>query len=225
MIIDSALSATSTHPVENKVITKELANKVNKEEGKVLSSNDFTDNNKTKLDSIQKGAQINVIEKIMVNGEEQTIKDKTVNIEVTGGGGGGSSADYDSLPVGSIINFDGNEVPVGYEEAPDDIEYSIEEKVVGTYVDGKPIYQKTFTGTYSNGATLLSNVDKMIRVEGQVFIGDMYRLVPYYEVYNGQNYIGVVRVYKNNVTTDFKVAGSGVSALIDITIRYTKTTD
>lgn len=42
-IVDSALSITSTHPVENRVITQALANKVNAEEGKGLSSNNFTD--------------------------------------------------------------------------------------------------------------------------------------------------------------------------------------
>lgn len=43
IVVDTALSSSSTHPVENQVITKALANKVNKEEGKGLSSNDFTD--------------------------------------------------------------------------------------------------------------------------------------------------------------------------------------
>lgn len=43
IVVDSALSITSTHPVENKVITQALANKVTVEEGKGLSSNDFTD--------------------------------------------------------------------------------------------------------------------------------------------------------------------------------------
>ena len=43
IVVDTALSSTSTHPVENQVISKALANKVNKEEGKSLSSNDFTD--------------------------------------------------------------------------------------------------------------------------------------------------------------------------------------
>ena len=46
MVVDSALSSTSTHPVENQVITKALANKVNNEEGKGLSTNDFTKTDK-----------------------------------------------------------------------------------------------------------------------------------------------------------------------------------
>lgn len=43
IVVDSALSTTSTNPVQNKVVTKALNSKVNVEEGKCLSSNDFTD--------------------------------------------------------------------------------------------------------------------------------------------------------------------------------------
>lgn len=103
--------------------------------------------------------------------------------------------------------------------------YSTEEKVVGTYVDGKPVYEKTFTGGYANGATLVSNVDKMISVDGQALISDIYRLIPYFELYGGKSYAGTVRNYQNKITTEFKIADANTSAYIDITIRYTKTTD
>lgn len=43
IVVDSALSISSTHPVENKVITEALSKKVSVEEGKGLSTNDFTD--------------------------------------------------------------------------------------------------------------------------------------------------------------------------------------
>ena len=49
--VDSALSSSSTNPVENRVVTNALANKVTKEKGKDLSSNDFTDEYKEKVDS------------------------------------------------------------------------------------------------------------------------------------------------------------------------------
>ena len=51
IIIDDHLSNISTNPVQNKVITEALNNKVNKESGKGLSSNDFTDEDKEKLNS------------------------------------------------------------------------------------------------------------------------------------------------------------------------------
>ena len=50
--VDSFLSTSSIHPVQNKVITEALNSKVNKETGKGLSSNDFTDTLKEKLNSM-----------------------------------------------------------------------------------------------------------------------------------------------------------------------------
>lgn len=58
--VDSALSTTSTNPVENRVITNALDNKVDKETGKGLSTNDFTTAEKNKLAGIQAGAEQNV---------------------------------------------------------------------------------------------------------------------------------------------------------------------
>lgn len=50
--IDSSLSTTSENPIQNKVITKELNKKVDKVEGKQLSTEDFTSELKTKLDGL-----------------------------------------------------------------------------------------------------------------------------------------------------------------------------
>lgn len=101
IVVDSALSASSEHPVENRVITTELAKKVTKEENKGLSTNDFTNEYKTKLDGIEKKAQVNVIEKIKVNGTEQSITNKTVEINVSGGGTDTSNLWSIVYPVGS----------------------------------------------------------------------------------------------------------------------------
>lgn len=54
--VDSALSSTSTNPVQNKVVNTALGNKVDKVDGKGLSTNDFTAALKTKLDGIATGA-------------------------------------------------------------------------------------------------------------------------------------------------------------------------
>lgn len=47
--VDSSLSTTSENPVQNKVITQELNKKVDKEEGKGLSTNDYTDEDKERV--------------------------------------------------------------------------------------------------------------------------------------------------------------------------------
>ena len=54
--VDSAISSTSTNPVENQAIYTALAGKVDTEAGKGLSSNDYTDTEKTKLAGIEAGA-------------------------------------------------------------------------------------------------------------------------------------------------------------------------
>lgn len=49
--VDDKLSADSLNPVQNKVVTYALGEKVDKEDGKGLSSNDFTDDLKTRLEN------------------------------------------------------------------------------------------------------------------------------------------------------------------------------
>ena len=66
-MVDSTLSATSTNPVQNKVVnTKfetiqaEVDSKVDSIDGKGLSTEDYTTEEKTKLASIAEGAEVNV---------------------------------------------------------------------------------------------------------------------------------------------------------------------
>lgn len=64
-----------------------LQNKVNKVEGKQLSTNDYTNEEKSKLNLIEERAQVNIIEHILLNGVEQIPKTidsvpKTVNLQV-----------------------------------------------------------------------------------------------------------------------------------------------
>lgn len=60
-----------------------LNNKVDKEDGKQLSSNDYTTTEKNKLAGISSGAQANVIETVQLNGNNITPADKTVNVQVS----------------------------------------------------------------------------------------------------------------------------------------------
>ena len=62
---------------------KALVNtKVDKENGKGLSTNDYTTADQTKLSGIESGAEVNAIENIAVNGATQAITNKLVNILV-----------------------------------------------------------------------------------------------------------------------------------------------
>ena len=68
--------------LDNLGIIALLNNKVDKEEGKGLSTNDFTTSFQTKLAGIENYAEVNKIENIQVNGTTQTITNKTININV-----------------------------------------------------------------------------------------------------------------------------------------------
>lgn len=62
-----------------------IDNKVDKVDGKGLSTNDYTTAEKTKLSGIAEGAQVNVIEEIQVNGTKVAPSAKKVNIAVPTG--------------------------------------------------------------------------------------------------------------------------------------------
>ena len=53
LVVDTSLSVNSAHPIANSAVTRGLnavsQNKVDKEEGKGLSTNDFTDNDKSSI--------------------------------------------------------------------------------------------------------------------------------------------------------------------------------
>lgn len=59
-----------------------LNGKVDTEAGKGLSTNDFTNTLKSKLDGIAAGAQVNVIEGVNVNGSAVTPTNKIVNLTI-----------------------------------------------------------------------------------------------------------------------------------------------
>ena len=83
-------------------VNAELAKKVDKVDGSRL----MTNAEGTKLAGIAEGAQVNVIEKIKVNGVEQTITDKAVDIKV---------------PTGALAELD--------EVAEDNLSAALKEKV------------------------------------------------------------------------------------------------
>lgn len=78
-----------------------LAGKVDKVVGKGLSTNDFTDEAKAKLDGVEAGANQNLIEIVKLNGAALDISEKAVNIPVAGVTAGvvTSSADENKVAV------------------------------------------------------------------------------------------------------------------------------
>ena len=70
---------------------------VGKEDGEGLSQNDFTDEDKAKLDSIQENAEANAIDEIRVNGSTVNPDAKVVNINLDDYLATLSSSEIDSI--------------------------------------------------------------------------------------------------------------------------------
>lgn len=76
-------NGTALTPDANRAVNIDTSNKVDKENGKGLSTNDYTTADKNKLTSIAAGAQVNVLEVIKVNETPLTPASKAVNIDLT----------------------------------------------------------------------------------------------------------------------------------------------
>lgn len=77
-----------------------IPNKVDKEEGKGLSENNYTTTEKNKLAGIAAGAQVNVLESVKVNGTALTATGKAVNIDL--------SAYAKKTDIASAYNYKGS---------------------------------------------------------------------------------------------------------------------
>lgn len=82
LTFDNAPTSGSNNPVKSGGIYTALAGKVDKVAGKGLSANDYTNEEKAKLATIEQGAEANTIEHITVNGVEMIPADKTVALTV-----------------------------------------------------------------------------------------------------------------------------------------------
>lgn len=137
-----------------------------------------------------------------------------------------SNAVGDTLPIGTIVEYDGTTVPTNWEKVND---YSTEEVKTGeTWIDGKPIYRKVISLTASTStkslsiSSIISNVDSIwincgksfykIAAGGSGIISD-------WEV-SGARFRAVIDIG----TLYYACSGSGYSQA-EITLEYTKTTD
>lgn len=86
-----------TDELAGKVYTKEQSNETFV---KVENFNEFSEDLETKLNNIEAGAEVNVIEKVNVNGVEATVEDKTATVKVGA----------DSIELGVAITSENQEV-------------------------------------------------------------------------------------------------------------------
>lgn len=103
--------------------------------------------------------------------------------------------------------------------------YSTEEVRIGTWADGKPLYRKSFIGSYTNDDVLIENIDTLVNAYGTMLIQGIDRLIPYYEYYNSKHYTARLQLLNNKISILALSASTGVTTSGKFTIEYTKTTD
>lgn len=134
----------------------------------------------------------------------------------------------DVLVDNTNTSFEGNNVQEVLEEIDGRLNsYSTTEKVIGTWIDGKPLYQKTLTGTYSSS----QNVD--ISVADLDIETIMFDLSASFRIQSDGNrlYVGYYfdssdkcQCYYNKSLNCIRLQKGG-SGTAYVTIRYTKTSD
>lgn len=110
--------------------------------------------------------------------------------------------------------------------------YSTDEKMIGQWIDGKPLYQKTIeVGTLMQASqeSYISlntpNVDKLIKYDGVYFeYSDNNEFESIFHLANSRGYMCP---YKNYATNSLLMAYKLTFALsnVFVTVQYTKTTD
>lgn len=132
-----------------------LSSKVDKVEGKQLSTNDYTTAEKSKLAGIPTGAQANVIETVQLNGSSITPSNKTVNVQVSKTTVGLSNVTNDAQvkrsemgKANGVATLDSaGKVPAAQ------LPSYVDDVVEGYYSGGKFYTSKSSSGSYSGEIT------------------------------------------------------------------------
>ena len=135
----------------------------------------------------------------------------------------------DTLPVGSIIKFDGDYIPEGYEEVENNENtYSTDEIIVGTWM-GKPLYRKSYiiegiTATSHTFSLASLNMDMcFFDFSHSIFKQGVYSL-PFGIYGSNTDYNRIFFQDNNSIVFQFSSVYT-MSKDLYFTLEYTKTTD
>ena len=136
--------------------------KVDKIEGKTLTSNDFSDELKDKLNNIQDGAQVNAIEHIFLNSEEASITTvnslaKSVNLVIQ---------EFDSASQDKLSGIESNAQVNKIEKIIYDGEELVpnENKILTINSDPHSEHENKIESIKINGTEYLPNQDKQVNI-------------------------------------------------------------
>ena len=105
--------------------------------------------------------------------------------------------------------------------------YSTTEQVVGTWVDGKTLYEKTILGTTEQSVPEtqvnhgINNLDTVVSIEGSIRCGTQYQTLFEHSRPSNEEFTRISDTVISIVSTDSDWRGKP----FHITLRYTKTTD
>ena len=108
--------------------------------------------------------------------------------------------------------------------------YSTTEKVVGTWINGKPLYQSIVScGALPNNTTKvtahgITGISKVVDITGYAFNGNDSIPIPYFNAQNANVKVGLYANASNIIINSGSVDMSSYSESY-VTLRYTKTTD
>lgn len=114
-------------------------------------------------------------------------------------------------------------------QGTDRFEYSEEEKIVGNWIDGKPLYRKVINfGALPNNTTKtiahnISNVDMVIGISGVAFVNGLFYPLPLQYRGVDSTYNVEINVSKADVIMSSNTDRSNLSAYV--VLEYIKTTD
>lgn len=140
----------------------------------------------------------------------------------------------DTLPIGTEVDYDGEDVPYGWEEVeePKDVYSTDEVKTNKVWVDGKPIYRKivvydkgTRTGKIETNHGI-SDVDKIVSIGG--FVTNNTEFIPLPSAITIDNVNPYSISLQTSTRTKFTIFVGTVfttSWTFYIITEYTKTTD
>lgn len=112
--------------------------------------------------------------------------------------------------------------------------YSTEETRIGTWIDGKPLYQRTFpvhteesttTPTWKNLNIPIENVDKIIDISAVIHSSDGFALNIPYSSGTSAVLISYRNTYGDSIHTMCMNAQTLANRQFEATVKYTKTTD
>jgi microcystin-dependent protein len=119
--------------------------------------------------------------------------------------------------------------------------YSLDEQIVGTWIDGKPIYQKTIQHTFTNNTSTqnitilhnISNLDKVVNISGIYFNSKNSYSYPISQLASGGVPPSMENAYDwaimfSSINSDnilLTIGKERKSGEVLLTIQYTKTTD